>query len=58
MLHLDSNETFAFRISVLVTSASLHNNQLILLIKLTCRKVMYHYDLMDAAYHARLIEEV
>jgi hypothetical protein len=45
-------------ISVLVTSALLHDSLIvILLIKLTSRKVTCLYDLMDAAYDAKQIEE-
>ena len=39
-------------------SASLHDSQVAIpLIKLTSRKVTYLYDLMDAAYDAKRIEE-
>lgn len=56
-LHLDINDT-GLPISALVTSASLHDSQAAIpLIKLTSRKVTYLYDLMDAAYDAKRIEE-
>ncbi len=56
-LHLDTNDT-GLPISALVTSASLHDSQVAIpLIKLTSRKVTYLYDLMDAAYDAKRIEE-
>ena len=57
-LHLDTND-IGLPISALVTSASLHDSQVAIpLIKLTSRKVTYLYDLMDAAYDAKSIEEV
>lgn len=56
-LHLDTNDN-GLPISALVTSASLHDSQAAIpLIKLTSRKVTYLYDLMDAAYDAKRIEE-
>jgi transposase len=56
-LHLDTNDA-GLPISALVTSASLHDSQAAIpLIKLTSRKVTYLYDLMDAAYDAKRIEE-
>ena len=56
-LHLDTND-IGLPISALVTSASLHDSQAAIpLIKLTSRKVTYLYDLMDAAYDAKRIEE-
>jgi len=56
-LHLDTNDA-GLPISALVTSASLHDCQAAIpLIKLTSRKVTYLYDLMDAAYDAKRIEE-
>jgi len=56
-LHLDIND-IGLPISALVTSASLHDSQVAIpLIKLTSRKVTYLYDLMDAAYDAKRIEE-
>lgn len=56
-LHLDTND-IGLPISALVTSASLHDSQVAIpLIKLTSGKVTYLYDLMDAAYDAKLIEE-
>ena len=56
-LHLDTND-IGLPISVLVTSASLHDSQVAPpLIKLTSNKVTSLYDLMDAAYDAQLIEE-
>lgn len=56
-LHLDTNDA-GLPVSALVTSASLHDSQVAIpLIKLTSRKVTYLYDLMDAAYDAKRIEE-
>ena len=56
-LHLDTNDA-GLPISALVTSASLHDSQVAIpLIKMTSRKVTYLYDLMDAAYDAKLIEQ-
>ena len=56
-VHLDTNDA-GLPISALVTSASLHDSQAAIpLIKLTSRKVTYLYDLMDAAYDAKRIEE-
>jgi hypothetical protein len=56
-LHLDTND-IGLPISALVTSASLHDSQAAIpLIKLTSAKVVYLYDLMDAAYDAKRIEE-
>lgn len=56
-LHLDTNDA-GLPISALVTSASLHDSQVAIpLMKLTSRKVTYLYDLMDAAYDAKRIEE-
>jgi hypothetical protein len=56
-LHLDTNDT-GLPISALVTSASLHDSQApIPLIKMTSGKVTYLYDLMDAAYDAKRIDE-
>lgn len=57
-LHLDTNDV-GLPISALLTSASVHDSQAAIpLIKLTSRKVIYCYDLMDAAYDAKRIEEV
>ena len=57
-LHLDTND-IGLPISALVTSASLHDSQAAIpLIKQTSQKVDYLYDLMDAAYDAKRIEEV
>lgn len=57
-LHLDTND-IGLPVSALVTSASLHDSQVAIpLIKLTSRKVTYLYDLMDAAYDAKRIEEI
>jgi len=57
-LHLDTNDT-GLPISALVTSASLHDSQAAIpLIKMTSRKVTYLYDLMDAAYDAKRIDEI
>lgn len=56
-LHLDTND-IGLPLSALVTSASLHDSQAAIpLIKLTSNKVTYLYDLMDAAYDAKRIEE-
>jgi hypothetical protein len=56
-LHLDTND-IGLPISALVTSASLHDSQVAIpLIKLTSGKVTYLYDLMDAAYDAKRIDE-
>ena len=56
-LHLDINDT-GLPISALVTSASLHDSQVAIpLIKLSSRKVTYLYDLMDAAYDAKRINQ-
>jgi len=56
-LHLDIND-IGLPISALVTSASLHDSQVAIpLIKLTSSKVTYLYDLMDAAYDAKRIDE-
>lgn len=57
-LHLDINDV-GLPISALVTSASVHDSQVAIpLIKLTSNKVTYLYDLMDAAYDARRINEI
>jgi len=57
-LHLDTND-IGLPISALVTSASLHDSQAAIpLIKRTSGKVSYLYDLMDAAYDAKRIEEI
>ena len=56
-LHLDINDT-GLPISAIVTSASLHDSQVVIpLIKQTSSKVNYFYDLMDAAYDAKRINE-
>ncbi len=56
-LHLDINDT-GLPISALVTSASLHDSQVAIpLIKQSSSKVNYLYDLMDAAYDAKRINE-
>ncbi|MFA7260667.1 MAG: transposase [Aeromonas bestiarum] len=56
-LHLDTNDT-GRPISALVTSASLHDSQVAIpLIKMTSGKVTYLYDLMDAAYDAKRIDD-
>jgi len=56
-LHLDTNDA-GLPISALVTSASVHDSQVAIpLIKLTSNKVTYLYDLMDAAYDAKRINE-
>ena len=57
-LHLDTND-IGLPLSALVTSASLHDSQAAIpLIKRTSGKVSYLYDLMDAAYDAKRIEEI
>jgi hypothetical protein len=57
-LHLDINDA-GLPISALVTSASIHDSQVAIpLIKLTSNKVTYLYDLMDAAYDAKRIDEI
>lgn len=56
-LHLDINDA-GLPISALVTSASVHDSQVAIpLIKQTSSKVNYLYDLMDAAYDAKQINE-
>ena len=56
-LHLDINDA-GLPISALVTSASLHDSQVAIpLIKQSSGKVNYLYDLMDAAYDAKRINE-
>jgi hypothetical protein len=56
-LHLDTNDT-GLPITALITSASLHDSQAAIpMIKLTSKKVTYLYDLMDAAYDAKRIDE-
>lgn len=56
-LHLDINDV-GLPVSSIVTSASLHDSQVAIpLIKLTSSKVSYLYDLMDAAYDAKRINE-
>ncbi len=56
-LHLDTNDA-GLPISAFVTSASLHDSQVAIpLIKMTSSKVTYLYDLMDAAYDAKLIDQ-
>ena len=56
-LHLDINDA-GLPISALVTSASLHDSQVAIpLIKQSSGKVHYLYDLMDAAYDAKRINE-
>ncbi len=57
-LHLDINDN-GLPISALVTSASLHDSQAAIpLMKMTSSKVNYFYDLMDAAYDAKTINEM
>jgi len=57
-LHLDTNDV-GLPISALVSSASLNDSQAAIpLMKLTSSKVTYLYDLMDAAYDAKRIDEV
>jgi len=56
-LHLDINDA-GLPISALVTSASVHDSQVAIpLIKQSSSKVTYLYDLMDAAYDAKRINE-
>ncbi len=56
-LHLDINDA-GLPLSALVTSASVHDSQVAIpLIKQTSSKVTYLYDLMDAAYDAKCIDE-
>ncbi len=56
-LHLDVND-FGLPLSAVLTSASVHDSQVAIpLMKLTSGKVIYCYDLMDAAYDAALIWE-
>ena len=57
-LHLDTND-IGLPIRAVVTSASLHDSQVAIpLIKLSSRKVTYLYDLMDAAYDVKRIDNV
>jgi len=57
-LHLDINDN-GLPISALVTSASLHDSQVAIpLMKMTSSKVNYFYDLMDAAYDAKAINDM
>lgn len=57
-LHLDINDA-GLPLSALVTSASVHDSQVAIpLIKQTSSKVIYLYDLMDAAYDAKRIDEI
>jgi hypothetical protein len=57
-LHLDINDA-GLPISAVVTSASLHDSQVAIpLIKQSSEKVNYLYDLMDAAYDAKRINEI
>jgi len=54
-LHLDVNDC-GLPLSAVLTSASVHDSQVAIpLIKLTSSKVIYCYDLMDAAYDAAQI---
>lgn len=56
-LHLDTND-LGLPVSALVTSASLHDSQVAIpLMKLTSGKITYLYELMDAAYDAKRIDE-
>ena len=56
-LHLDINDA-GLPISALVTSASVHDSQAAIpLIKQSSSKVNYLYDLMDAVYDAKRINE-
>jgi len=56
-LHLDTND-MGLPISAIVTSASVHDSQVTIpLIKLTSNKVTYLYNLMDAAYDAKRIDD-
>jgi len=57
-LHADVNDA-GLPISVALTSASLHDSQVAIpLMKLSTSKVVYLYDLMDAAYDAKEIHEI
>lgn len=57
-LHADTNDC-GLPISVVVTSASLHDSQVAIpLMKMSSSKVDYLYDLMDSAYDAKDIYEV
>ena len=56
-LHMDTTD-MGLPISVIVTSASLHDSQVAIpLLKQSSRKVTYLYDLMDSAYDAKRITE-
>ena len=57
-LHADVNDA-GLPISVALTSASLHDSQVAIpLMKLSTSKVVYLYDLMDAAYDTKEIHEI
>ena len=56
-LHVDVNDS-GLPLSAILTSASVHDSQVAIpLMKLTSGKVIYCYDLMDAAYDAGQIWE-
>lgn len=56
-LHVDTNDC-GLPITTLLTSASLHDSQAAIpMMKITTDRVIYLYDLMDAAYDARPIHE-
>ena len=56
-LHLDVADG-DIPISALLTNANLHDSQAAVpLMNLTCQRVTYLYDLMDAAYDAHAIRE-
>jgi hypothetical protein len=57
-LHADVNDC-GLPVSVALTAASVHDSQVAIpLMKMTSAKVDYLYDLMDAAYDARVIYEI
>lgn len=56
-LHLDTTDS-GLPVTVVLTSASLHDSQVAIpMIKMTSKKIMYLYDLMDSAYDAKEIKE-
>jgi hypothetical protein len=57
-LHADVND-YGLPVSVAMTSASLHDSQVAIpLMKISASRVIYFYDVMDAAYDAGPIYEV
>jgi hypothetical protein len=57
-LHIDTADC-GLPITSILTSASLHDSQVAIpMIKLTSSKIIYLYDLMDAAYDAKEINDV